>query len=194
MKFPFALEKRLGENDEIVLQKLREFATSKRKNDVFDLSSHIQEATAKKSRLQNSSSVLGTPTSASLSNSFTPNNSNMRQSNNTSSQNITLSSGFTSLSDLNNNSASSVKPPFLDNLFLDYSNLNEVFHGRFGYPCAGEWIPKEPVMNLHPVLQFLSDLKHKVNDQNVHFFADMWLSKLDPFTNSTDTWKKFKPS
>lgn len=184
------LENRYGKDSEIVQDKLLAFSQSKRVNKLFDLSNRMSQESSKRSRLDVSSGASTTPSNARLFPSYTPINSSMGQSNSASSITTSVFGGNRSLNASDNNLVSRSEPSFLDNLFLDYSNLNEVFHGRFGYPSAGAWAPKEPVIDLNPVLKFLTDLKKKVSDESVHFFADLWLQKLDPFINSTDSWTK----
>lgn len=182
------LEKRFGADHDIVQQKLLAFSQSKRVNQLFDLSNRISQESSKRSRLDVSSGASTTPTVARLASTYTPTSQSSNSSSQTSASSVSRVNH--SINASNKNAVSSPVPCFLDNLFMDFSNLNELFHDRFGYPGASDWLPNEPVIALDPVLQFLSDLKNKVSNKDVKFFADVWLRNLDPFINSKDKWEK----
>lgn len=76
------LEKRFGEDSDIVKQHLEAFATSKRVNEIFDLTAHVKAASSnsRKSRLHATES----PSPSVLVTSYTPSNSSI--SSNTSSK------------------------------------------------------------------------------------------------------------
>ena len=79
------LEKRFGEDSDIVKQHLDAFARSKRVNEVFDLTAHVKAASSnsRKSRLHTTES----PPPSVLVSSFTPSTSSISSNSNSSKKN-----------------------------------------------------------------------------------------------------------